>query len=269
MSAASAACSLCACSWLAMVFRTSSSDFHSDFCAASISDTSAAIARENWIGVGQGWGEVRSGTCQQKRAMAVRATCAQDWIAVTRPSVGRLRLVVGIGRPTERGAVPGCAVLGWAGLGCAVLCCAELCYAVLCCAVLCCAGEGAAFTPCFKKRPARWTHGSMCRHIVSRPGIAEKWGVAPSKQEWTPAATSVCLLFVEEISLCLIGAFQFYYGPQHPRRGWEGVRRGGWVGLGWVSACAKGGDPRPVCPYLTGSTGYPPLVVWSHSRPDC
>ena len=38
-------------------------------------------------------------------------------------------------------------------------------------------------------------------------------------------------------------------------------RRGGcWVGLGWVSACAKGGDPRPVCPYLTGSTGYPPLV---------
>ena len=41
------------------------------------------------------------------------------------------------------------------------------------------------------------------------------------------------------------------------------------VGLGWVSACAKGGDPRPVCPYLTGSTGYPPLVVWSHSRPDC
>ena len=26
----------------------------------------------------------------------------------------------------------------------------------------------------------------------------------------------------------------------------------------WISACAKGGDPWPVCPYLTGSTGYPP-----------
>ena len=44
---------------------------------------------------------------------------------------------------------------------------------------------------------------------------------------------------------------------------------GGGIGLGWVSACTKGGDPRPVCPYLTGSTGHPPPVVWSHSRPHC
>ena len=35
---------------------------------------------------------------------------------------------------------------------------------------------------------------------------------------------------------------------------------GGGVGLVWISACAKGGDPRPVCPYLTGSTGYPPWL---------
>ena len=59
-------------------------------------------------------------------------------------------------------------------------------------------------------------------------------------------------------------------GP--PPGGGGGGQGGGGMdraGLGWVSACAKGGDPRPVCPYLTGSTGYPPLVVWSHSRPDC
>ena len=30
---------------------------------------------------------------------------------------------------------------------------------------------------------------------------------------------------------------------------------GGGVGLVWISACAKGGDPRPVCPYLTGCGG--------------
>ena len=34
----------------------------------------------------------------------------------------------------------------------------------------------------------------------------------------------------------------------------------GGVCLVWISACAKGGDPRPVCPYLTGSTGYPPWL---------
>ena len=41
-------------------------------------------------------------------------------------------------------------------------------------------------------------------------------------------------------------------------------------GLGWVGSrlALKVVTPRPVCPYLTGSTGYPPLVVWSHSRPD-
>ena len=33
-------------------------------------------------------------------------------------------------------------------------------------------------------------------------------------------------------------------------------------GLVWISACAKDGDPRPVCPYLTGSTGRgTPFVV--------
>ena len=35
---------------------------------------------------------------------------------------------------------------------------------------------------------------------------------------------------------------------------------GGGFGLVWISACAKGGDPRPVCPYLTGSTGHPPWL---------
>ena len=30
-----------------------------------------------------------------------------------------------------------------------------------------------------------------------------------------------------------------------------GMMRAGGFGLVWISACAKGGDPRPVCPYLT------------------
>ena len=52
--------------------------------------------------------------------------------------------------------------------------------------------------------------------------------------------------------------------PLEPSRHW------GVVGLGWVgSRLAPKVVTRPVCPYLTGSIGYPPLVVWSHSRPDC
>ena len=48
-------------------------------------------------------------------------------------------------------------------------------------------------------------------------------------------------------------------GPGHCVRN-PRERGGGGVGLVWISACAKGGDPRPVCPYLTGSTGYPPWL---------
>ena len=36
--------------------------------------------------------------------------------------------------------------------------------------------------------------------------------------------------------------------------------KGGGVCLVWISACAKGGDPRPVCPYLTVATGYLPWL---------
>ena len=41
------------------------------------------------------------------------------------------------------------------------------------------------------------------------------------------------------------------------------------VGLRWVSACAKGGVPRPVRPYLSGTTGSRPSIVQSHSCTDC
>ena len=58
-------------------------------------------------------------------------------------------------------------------------------------------------------------------------------------------------------------------GRNRGRGGWHKASVSDGGGVGGVSACAKGGDPRPVCPYLTGSTGHPPLVVRSHNRPDC
>ena len=94
--------------------------------------------------------------------------------------------------------------------------------------------------------------------LVSR-GRARRelvWGLS-SVAEHRAAASPKRGVAIRNVLFAITRIFDCFAEFATPPDSLFGGGGGVWFGLVWISACTKGGDPRPVCPYLTGSTGYP------------